>query len=99
MFPSCPRNNGSCGEVTVSHIKECNNPTPSLGGRNCLCSGFSSVVVTNCTGLTATVTKECSPRSCKLCFEKYLVKSILLQLYICFLNFKISQNSILLFCR
>ena len=66
MFPSCPRNNGSCGEVTVSHIKECNNPTPSLGGRNCLCSGFSSVVVTNCTGLTAIVTKECSPRSCKL---------------------------------
>ena len=81
MFPSCPRNNGSCGEVTVSHIKECNNPTPSLGGRNCLCSGFSSVVVTNCTGLTATVTKECSPRSCKLCFEKYLVKPILLHLF------------------
>ena len=70
QFPTCQRNNGSCGEYTVSQLQHCNNPTPSTEGRDCSCDVFESAYLMNdesiidlarCDGLTTTITKECNP--------------------------------------
>ena len=71
QFPTCQRNDGSCGEYTVAELQHCNNPQRSAEGRNCSCNVFESDLImkdfidmTNCDGLTSTITKECNP-TCK----------------------------------
>ena len=73
QYPTCQRNDGLCGEYTVSQLQNCNNPTPSTEGRDCSCDVFESAVLmkdeliidlSNCDGLTSTITKECNP-NCK----------------------------------
>ena len=59
-FPQCS-GNGTCGEDIVSKLKECKNPVPSKGGKECPCNMYNSLTYTelNCDGRSATVTKEC----------------------------------------
>ena len=68
---------GRCGEALRSKKKQCDNPTPSKGGKKCPCNDTD----VNCNGITATVDEVCDDAFCKYSFFCTFIKFITFQLY------------------